>query len=1434
MARTVIKFSELFNGKIPDESVECFEDVISLSIDKGKRNIDMDVSMNGFLPRKQIGRFENEIKSSLKVEKVIINPKYSREILCREYVLDLFMMMSKENVPVMGFCDDADIIIQGDNIDILLKKGGKDILCGCDCERKLADYIKKDMDFLPTIGIKQGTEQEIEAISKQIHEEMEKIMPVVEVSAPAPKRKEGFNFDTSLYPFEDECELVIGKPIKKAPVKIVDTHIEDGKVIVYGEIFDINVRETKDKSKKIYSIDITDKSSSITLKMLLPNEKCGPVDALKTGNAIIVQGEIEEDRFDRTVVIKAFDISKLTIKKREDTSDEKRVELHAHTKMSTNDAVCSVEDLISTAYRFGHKAIAVTDHANVQSYPAAMNAVEGIQKKGGEFKVIYGVEGYVVNDATSGAVLNCDEITADSEVIVFDFETTGFSPINDRITEIGAVRFKDGVPADEFGTFVNPEMTIPAQVVEITGITDEMVKDAPLEKEALEKFLEFCGDAKVLVAHNAAFDMSFLRAIAKRHNISVKFGEIDTLAISRGLYNTIGKHNLGAIAKYLKLPSFNAHRAVDDARALAQIFEIMLKDLSSGKPLNYFTDINSRMGNTDFKKQRTVHMTLLVKNKAGLKNLYKLVSYAHVDNFYITPRILKSEIISHREGLLVGSACSNGELYKAVTEGKSWDDLVKIAEFYDYLEVQPEDNNLSLINAGTAKSIEELRDFNGTIIRLGERLGKPVVATGDVHHLEADDSVYRTILMSDKKKNGMSDEREDKMYFRSTNEMLDSFSYLGEEKAKEIVITNPNLIADMIEEVRPIPKGTYPPSIEGSDDELTRICWERARSMYGDPVPEVVEKRLEKELGSIIKHGFSVMYITAQKLVAKSESEGYLVGSRGSVGSSFAATMSGISEVNPLPPHYRCECKYSEFVGGGEYGSGFDLPDKDCPICDKKLIGDGQDIPFETFLGFNGDKQPDIDLNFSGDVQGIAHKYTEELFGETQVFKAGTIGKIAEKTAFGMVKKHLEENRISVYNAEINRLSKGCIDVKRTTGQHPGGMVVIPGGYDVYDFTPVQYPANKKESGMMTTHLDFHALHDTILKLDILGHDVPTLYKRLEEYTGVMISDVPSCAPEVISLFTSPKALGVSEEEIMCNTGSLALPEMGTNFVRQMLKEAQPKRFSDLLQISGLSHGTDVWLGNAQELIRNGTCTISEVIGTRDSIMVYLIYKGIEPGLAFKITEITRKGKAAKDLTPEMIELMKEKGVPDWYIDSCCKIKYMFPKAHAAAYVIAAVRLGWYKIHHPLAFYAAHFTVKQGDFDAEAAILGKEVVKQRINYINSLDKKERTAKDEGTAETLAVVYEMLARGYKFLQIDFNKSHANKYIIEDGGIRLPFSSLKGVGEAAALSLYEAAQKGDYLSIEEIAAEAKVSATVMAALKDLGVFGNMANTNQMTLF
>ena len=1107
-----------------------------------------------------------------------------------------------------------------------------------------------------------------------------------------------------------------------------------------------------------------------------------------------------------------------------DTAPEKRVELHLHTVMSTMDAFIRPADLVATAKRWGHKAIALTDHGNVQSFPEVM--LEREKQKAENVKILYGMEAYFVND-TARPIYGTALPDFDDEMVVFDIETTGLDVTSCRITEIGAVLIRAGEVVSEFDTFVDPECHIPEEITRLTSITDEMVAGAPKVEEALRMFFDYVGD-RMLIAHNANFDCGFIRYAAAQVGLPFENSYMDTLALSKYVNPELKRHKLDVIAEYYHLGDFHHHRASDDAKMLAFIFFEMLNRLR-GEGIHSFTELQRAMSErADPLKLKPYHMVVFARTQTGLKNLYQLISKSYLDYYHRFPRIPKSVLEQYREGLLIGSACEAGELFQAVLENRSDSDIEEIASFYDYLEIQPLGNNRFLLHEGRVDSEEALMALNRRIVALGEKLGKPVVATCDAHFLNREDEIYRKILLKGMK---FSDgDRDTGLYLRTTDEMLAEFSYLGEETAHRVVVENPNLVADMIDDIRPIPKGTYTPSMPGAEEELSRLCWDRAHDWYGDPLPSIVEERLKKELGSIIEHGFAVLYMIAKRLVSFSEENGYLVGSRGSVGSSFVASMSGISEVNPLPPHYRCpKCRYSQFFTDGSVGSGFDLPDAVCPECGTPMIADGHDIPFETFLGFKGDKSPDIDLNFSGDVQGRVHKYTEELFGEGNVFRAGTIGTLADKTAYGYVMKYLEEKGISLPRAEVDRLVAGCVGVKRTTGQHPGGIIVIPKEYNVHDFTPVQHPADKADSDIVTTHFQFSYLHDTILKLDELGHDMPTKYKVLEEYTHTSVLDVKMNDPAVYELFASTRPLGITPEENGgCQLGTYGLPEMGTHFIQSVLIDAKPKNFADLLQISGLTHGTDVWLGNAQDLIKEGICDISKVIGTRDGIMLDLIRYGLPNLDAFKIMESVRKGKG---LTPEWEALMREHDVPEWYIASCKKIKYMFPKAHAAAYVMSAIRLGWYKIHYPMEFYAAFLTVAPGGFDAEIVMKGKNYV---FHVIEELQAKgqDATQKEHETISTMQLVGECLARGIAFLPVDLYRSDMKKFLPENGKIRMPFSALSGLGETAAQKIVELRDKGEIYSVEDLRNGAGLSRSVIDILRRTHVLDDLSETNQFS--
>ncbi len=1421
-------FKEMFDNILPENILELFTECNVKGIGFSNNENIFYIECDFFaLPHLSDILIAEEVLTKAVSKKTRFVPSFAPELFSVkvfDYIVDELKFRSKA---VNGFFSGATTVFDGSNLIIHLSHGGKDILEKTFCHSEISSIIKEWFSRDISVSF-------IEEENKQ-KEELPADNIVYYNAPPKPYIKPEYKGSFDMPYSDDEAELIAGRTsIKKAPTPIAALNPSDSAVCIWGDIFEKTDREVKNGESTIYSFYVSDGTDSVTLKAFIKKDSDSKIPSLKVGDCIVVEGRYQYDDYANEYKINPQKVMKVKRLKRCDNSENKRVELHLHTNLSEQDGVCSPKSLIKQAYEWGHKAIAITDHGVVQAYPDAMNTVEEIWQKDENFKVIYGMEGYL-GDTKYPCVVGNEDISLDDTMIVFDLETTGINAEYERITEIGAVKVKNGDVVETFNIFANPEKPISEKITELTGITDQMVANAPKEKEALEQFYNFCGDCKVLVAHNASFDTRFLKRAAERNGIEYNFTSIDTIPILWKIFPEHKKTSLDAVAKYLKLPEFNHHRACDDAQMLSDIFRVIVNKLKKDFSVNTTIELYEFTKECEFSRVHPNHITILVKNAVGLKNMYKLVSMSHLDYFYRRPIILKDELIKHREGLVLGSACVDGELYEAIYEGRSYNELCEIAKFYDYLEVQPLGNNAFLVRDKKVESEEIIKEFNKTVVKLGEELNIPVVATGDVHFKDKEQAVFRKIVQPAESKSEL--EEQAPLYLRTTEEMLNEFSYIDSEKAYEIVIENPNKIADMIEkDVRPIPKGTYPPSIEGSEESLTQITNNRAKEIYGDPLPQLVRDRLDRELTSIIKHGFAVLYIIAQKLVWKSVEDGYQVGSRGSVGSSFVATMAGISEVNPLVPHYVCpKCKYFEAFEKGEVGSGFDLPPKKCPNCGEMLNRDGHDIPFETFLGFKGDKSPDIDLNFASEYQWRAHRYTEELFGRENVFKAGTISAIKEKIAFGYVKKYQEEHNLHYSPAEIQRLSNGCTGVKKTTGQHPGGMVVIPGGYDVYDFTPIQHPANKTDSEVMTTHFDFHSLHDTILKLDCLGHVVPTHYKYVEDLTDIPVTSVDTCDPKVMSLFTSPEALGVTAEDIFFETGSLGLPEMGTNFVKQMLVEAQPKTFSDLLQISGLSHGTDVWLSNAQDLIHNGTCTISEVIGTRDSIMTYLIHKGVPNEMAFKIMEIVRKGKAPKLLTDEHKQVMRENNVPEWYIDSCMKIKYMFPKAHAAAYVIAAVRLGWYKLYKPTEYYASFLTVRGADIDVKSAIGGKAKARQRILELKEMVKnKTAEKKDIDTLDLLLIINEALCRGVKFLPVDIKKSHATVYRVEDGKIRLPFNCIDGVGETAAEALYHSVQETEFFSIEDFMAKTKTSKGLVETLDSMGAFGDIPKSNQISFF
>lgn len=1445
-------FSSQFGINLPQQASK--GELTQLDINKQSRLIILSVNFSELIGRDLLFEAEKSITKVLAYH-AVIKPHFPTELFSADYFSQLYTAVRRDIPSINGTLNNAEVKFENNTLTINLLNGGKTLLDSKGFDKALVKQIYEEFNlhisviYTGTFEVEENNEEYKAAIQnaqeKINRENLQKAAEFYQEEAETAKQREEIHAENTTAEIEiregkfstpqivqSSIRPLYGRSIRGKMIPISSISGDSGRIVVWGDVFDIEKKVTKSGDKNIFTIDITDYTGSTTAKIFNSIKESAVIDNIKKGDTIVVQGDVEYDKYAGELVVNARSVGTAQKVKVVDNAEKKRVELHMHTNMSQMDAVTSAGDLVNRAYQWGHKAVAITDHGVAQAFPDAMKAADKINKDEEKIKVIYGVEAYFMDDLVESVKGDADT-GFDGTFICFDIETTGLSAARDKITEIGAVKVENGIITDKFSTFVNPEMPIPQKITQLTGITDEMVKDAPSQSEAVSAFLEFAGD-NVLVAHNAPFDTSFIAKACEDMGREYNYTSIDTVAISRAILTDIKNCKLDTVAKFLRLGEFNHHRATDDAEMLAKIFITLCRRLTDDFGITKTNDINTKIAGGDFKKLPTYHQIILVKNKTGLKNLYRLISYSHLNYFYKKPRIPKSELVKYRDGLIIGSACCAGQLYMAILDGKPWGELKQIASFYDYLEIQPAGNNSFMIRDGRFDSVDELHKIDSTIIRLAKELGKPVCATCDVHFMDPTDSEFRKILMAGQ---GYKDaDQQAPLYFRTTAEMLKEFEWLGKDKAYEYVVENPNKIADMCEYIRPIPKGTFPPNIEGAQEQLIDITWKRAKEKYGDPLPEIVKARLDKELNSITTYGFSVLYMTAQKLVADSEAHGYLVGSRGSVGSSFVATMSGISEVNPLCPHYVCpNCKHSEFITDGSYGSGFDMPPKNCPECGTLMDQDGHEIPFETFLGFKGDKVPDIDLNFSGEYQSKSHRYTEELFGKNNVFKAGTISTVAEKTALGFVKKYAQERGLVMHKAEEKRLAIGCTGVKRTTGQHPGGMVVVPRTNDVYDFCPVQHPANDVNSDNITTHFDFHSIHDTITKLDELGHDVPTIYHYLELYTGIPVMKVSMSDPEVMSLFTSPKALGVTEEDIDSKTGTFSLPECGTAFVRGMLVEAQPKTFTDLLQIAGLSHGTDVWLGNAQELIHNGTCTISEVIGTRDSIMTYLMHKGLEPGMAFKIMEIVRKGNATKLLTEEHFKAMREHNVPEWYIDSCMKIKYMFPKAHAAAYMIATLRLGWYKVHKPVEYYAAYFTVRSENLDGAIAMQGHKAVRDKMNNIKQKQSvHEATAKDEAEYQTLQIVNEMMARKIEFLPVDIYKSEAKMFKVEDGKIRLPFSSLPGVGGAAADSLAETGKHTEYLSIEDMQIKTKVTKAVIETLKDVGVLNNLPESSQMSLF
>ncbi len=1251
------------------------------------------------------------------------------------------------------------------------------------------------------------------------------------------------NYRRDNYQKSDNPDVLYGREFEGESVKICDISEADGEVIIRGQIVAVDKKEIRNE-RTIFTFTVTDYSDTIKGKIFVKNENLEEVEkGIAKGTFVRIKAIALYDTYEKEVMLNSITGVMKSVDnrvKREDLSVDKRVELHCHTKMSDMDGVSSAKDIIKQAISWGHSAIAITDHGCVQGFTDALHAIQGIEgyykydASNFNFKIIYGVEGYLVDDLKT-IVTNAKGQSLNDTYVVFDIETTGFSATNDKIIEIGAVKVEKGVITDKFSRFVNPKMPIPLRIEELTTINDSMVKDEKTIDEVLPDFLEFSKGA-VMVAHNADFDMSFIIHNAKELGLLQEFTYLDTVALAHILIPNINRYKLDTVAKALDIKLLQHHRAVDDAGCTAEIFVKFVKMLKERgiENLNQ-VDEQFKIDADMIKKLPSHHAIILAKNEVGRRNLYRLVSLSHIEYFHRNPRIPKSEYLKYSEGLIIGSACEAGELYQAVYGGRSDEEIARLVNFYDYLEIQPLGNNQFMVDKGEA-TIEQLKDVNREIVKLGEKFNKPVVATCDVHFLNPEDEVYRRIIMAGK---GFDDaDKQAPLFLRTTEEMLAEFQYLGSDKAEEVVITNTNKIADMVEKICPVSPRKAAPVIENSDQLLRDICYNKAHSMYGEELPPIVQERLERELNSIIGNGYAVMYIIAQKLVWKSNEDGYLVGSRGSVGSSFVATMSGITEVNPLSPHYYCkECHYSDFdspavkaYGGG---SGCDMPDKVCPVCGVNLVKDGFDIPFETFLGFKGNKEPDIDLNFSGEYQSKAHEYTEVIFGKGQTYRAGTIGTLADKTAFGYVKHYYEERNAPKRTCEIERIVQGCVGVRRTTGQHPGGIIVLPYGDEIYEFTPVQRPANDMTTKTITTHFDYHSIDHNLLKLDILGHDDPTMIRMLEDLTGLDAKTIPLDNKEVMSLFDNTSALGITPEDIGgCQLGSLGIPEFGTEFVIQMLIDTKPKTFSDLVRISGLSHGTDVWLGNAQTLIQEGNATISTAICTRDDIMIYLISKGLESELSFTIMESVRKGKGLK---PEWEEEMRAHEVPEWYIWSCKKIKYMFPKAHAAAYVMMAYRIAYFKVFYPLAYYAAYFSIRASAFDYEIMCQGRDKLEFYLADYNRRDALgELTKKEEDTKKDMKIVQEMYARGFDFEKIDLERVSAHRFQIFDGKLMPALSSIEGMGDKAADMVVDAVKDGPFISKDNFKERTKVSKSVMDTLVDLGILENLPESSQLSMF
>ena len=1433
MSETVYLLNMFPDYEPPEEIRKALSQAALVAVDirAENRSVEVAAHTDTYVPRRLTRQAEKDILSLYglrNLEITLTHPATELSKIEPEELRDLFVDLDPMTRASLA---GAKWAWDGGHLTVCLVANGK-----AGVEAQIPAVVKTLQErFAAEVTI--SVEANHDLTGAELSKAMEKLREEALSAAPAASAKQAQKEERK----PQDSDTFYGKPFRGTAVPMKDLNLDMGTIIVEGKVFAIEHKELTKRNAWVVKFDMTDNTNSIRVTRFLEAKEAKPIlDNVQLGSVLRVQGKLIEDRFENDMVLKPYAMMPGVLPKRKDTSPNgKRVELHLHTTMSNMDALTDTAAAVKQAAAWGHKAIAITDHGVAQSFPDAMKAAAKAKVAGTDenIKILYGVEGYYVNDVDDRIVVHGEQdIGFGDEYVAFDLETTGLSSANDRIIEIGAVVMKNGEELDRFQTFVDPQCPLEKKIVELTGITDEMLKGAPKIEEVLPEFLKFV-NGRVLVAHNSDFDTGFIRAACARQGLPYTYTAADTLILSQNMLPQLNKFKLDIVSNALSLPDFNHHRAADDAVTCGLIMHRLMARMEEELDIHTLQEINGRMTTLRAKGRITDrharHIIILAKNQIGLRNLYHLISDSNLKYFKRVPRIPKSELLELREGLIIGSACEAGELFQAILDGKSEDELLRIASFYDYLEIQPLANNMFMLSKGIAKDVEQLREYNRTVVRLGEALGKMVVATGDVHFLNPEDEIFRHILLATK---GFDDaDKENPLYFRTTDNMLEEFSYLGEEKAYEVVVTNPNLIADMCETLRPVPHNLFAPKIENSVEDLKALVYGKLHRLYGENPPELITKRVETELHDIISCHYDVIYMSAQKLVQNSLEHGYLVGSRGSVGSSIVAYMSGITEVNSFPPHYRCpnpECKYTTFDVPKGYGCGADLPDAVCPKCGSKFEKDGFNIPFETFLGFGGDKVPDIDLNFSGEYQSKAHAYCVEMFGKSHVFRAGTIGTVAEKTAFGYVKKYLAERGKTANRAEEARLAAGCVGVRRTTGQHPGGLVVIPQENEIWDFCPVQHPADDPNADQITTHFEYHSMEENLLKLDMLGHDDPTMIRMMEDMTGVDAKTIPLDDKNTMSIFTSSKVLGYENDKILGPTGAVAIPEFNTKFTRGMLMDTMPERFDTLLRLSGFSHGTDVWLGNAKDLITSKTATVDQAIGCRDDIMLYLISCGMPEKRSFKIMEAVRKGRGLPEgAEQEMIDA----GVPDWYIGSCKKIKYLFPKAHAVAYVMMAFRIAWFKVYHPLAFYAAYFyrRSQKGGFDAVLMTQGMEAIMANMDAIET--NENASDKDEDLLTTMEVVYEYYLRGFEFLPIDIYKSHATKFLVEDGKILPPFVAISGLGENAAWDLMRGREGKTFLSIEEVAAACpKVSKTHIQMLKDAGAFGSLPDTSQISLF